>query len=1239
MEFELDNSRVQIQEPGLLEEDYTFTSGTHEDFTGTALDFGWLRPQDEADQPAPHLMNSVIRTWRWVRNNERYDPGSVDVLWPDGDTGAYYDRFWEEIHISPERQWMESTHSHEFGHHVMENFAVNPSPDYCNGVCDGGDCGHCVWCEETDHDAFNEGWPNWLADVVTRALPGLYGYPTLYTRSQESLAACLDVSGNPCACDPLRTEGFVGALLRDIEDGGFGDAHPAFPGFRDRLAMGTHPIFTVALEDEPTTVAGFLNAFRARFPAVIEDLWETARNCGYEIDAESPGLVTAFTSPSHSTTGDSPDATVDLTWTHAPDDAAGIAGYAITATASPSVPPAAMIVGKVEEATIGPLGVGTWWFNIRAVDRAGRWSTVYVSFGPVAIRPPTPANLVVSATTGWASPVVPRASTGATATSVPAPTTLTGNAQATFWNVRVLNSGEQSTGVTTTARVRLDGGYYYELLNPTRGVATVGVLAAGASSAVLNQNPVWISGGRHVFGAEVDAAGGVHESSESDNRYATQWIWAPFVLADQGGTYRINVPVRDGGWAEASGALYYNCDGVRFSSTGWWNAVWVYASNNEHDFDLRLHQASTGASNGFASNVGWSTRTAGCLDAVLVNRNQTALVEPWDVGVIRSGLDAGSSLRTYNLSHVISQQVAFNASSTVSLGASQMLALREFYVPAAGNVTIDIAQADPAQGPVHLIWLDSGFVTGDLLDASGWDTTGDDGRARLDRSIAGPGYHCAVILRDPKDTDGAQPLMATLRIGTTLCELLALTPVGWHGPLVPRPANDGTPTLVPMPTLLNGGGPTYFNFAVSNASPSPTGGAVGVGVLCDGSTLLPVLIPGGMAAFASGRWNWPIATNVAPGRHSVALWVDNAEAYAELNEANNVYGEQWSWRPTTPLAPGPSAVQPQPPDPLAGFDRITTGEFVFNSSGHRTPVFTQTGDDGWWGAVAAAPMDSNDVDLRLHAATDNPKTGFSVPLASSGWGPGSGEFLLIDFNNAAATQFDVGVLSNSGASGYRLDVRSSTHLGFEPAGVYGPFALNPGQLVNIHEVLLDPGTHSVRVENLDGVVDYGVSVYGPSGAYYGKSDAMAASWFAPGGADEYLGFDVTTPGYYAVCVWKSDSVHTTAAGSYRLEFGAATAAPGVVTLTTGIRGVSPNPFNPRTTVSFALQGSGATDLVVYNLRGERIRVLASGSLEAGRHDVVWDGRDDRGRAVASGSYVVELRHAAVRRTYKLTLVK
>ena len=83
----------------------------------------------------------------------------------------------------------------------------------------------------------------------------------------------------------------------------------------------------------------------------------------------------------------------------------------------------------------------------------------------------------------------------------------------------------------------------------------------------------------------------------------------------------------------------------------------------------------------------------------------------------------------------------------------------------------------------------------------------------------------------------------------------------------------------------------------------------------------------------------------------------------------------------------------------------------------------------------------------------------------------------------------------------------------------------------------------------------------------------------------------------------------------------------------------PNPFNPSTTISFTLPSSGQTSLTVYDITGRKVRELLSGSLPAGAHTAVWDGKDARGIAVSSGVYIARLSAGKFTATGKMLLVR
>ena len=89
-----------------------------------------------------------------------------------------------------------------------------------------------------------------------------------------------------------------------------------------------------------------------------------------------------------------------------------------------------------------------------------------------------------------------------------------------------------------------------------------------------------------------------------------------------------------------------------------------------------------------------------------------------------------------------------------------------------------------------------------------------------------------------------------------------------------------------------------------------------------------------------------------------------------------------------------------------------------------------------------------------------------------------------------------------------------------------------------------------------------------------------------------------------------------------------------------LRGCVPNPFNPQTVISFALPGRQAVELAIFDLAGRQVRTIVAGEvLEAGEHKRSWDGRDDGGRSVAAGVYLVRVRSGSVAESQRVTLVK
>jgi flagellar hook assembly protein FlgD len=83
----------------------------------------------------------------------------------------------------------------------------------------------------------------------------------------------------------------------------------------------------------------------------------------------------------------------------------------------------------------------------------------------------------------------------------------------------------------------------------------------------------------------------------------------------------------------------------------------------------------------------------------------------------------------------------------------------------------------------------------------------------------------------------------------------------------------------------------------------------------------------------------------------------------------------------------------------------------------------------------------------------------------------------------------------------------------------------------------------------------------------------------------------------------------------------------------------PNPFNPSTTITYALPRAVEVKLVIFDLMGRRVRTLVEQTQPAGRYAVIWDGRNEHGEPVASGTFIYQLHAGSFVQNRKMALVR
>jgi hypothetical protein len=84
---------------------------------------------------------------------------------------------------------------------------------------------------------------------------------------------------------------------------------------------------------------------------------------------------------------------------------------------------------------------------------------------------------------------------------------------------------------------------------------------------------------------------------------------------------------------------------------------------------------------------------------------------------------------------------------------------------------------------------------------------------------------------------------------------------------------------------------------------------------------------------------------------------------------------------------------------------------------------------------------------------------------------------------------------------------------------------------------------------------------------------------------------------------------------------------------------SPNPVSRQTEIHFSLDRARHLTLTVYDVRGRRVAALADGGFEGGKHRIVWRGRDDAGRVVSPGIYMIRMESEGFTASRKLVLLK
>ncbi len=83
----------------------------------------------------------------------------------------------------------------------------------------------------------------------------------------------------------------------------------------------------------------------------------------------------------------------------------------------------------------------------------------------------------------------------------------------------------------------------------------------------------------------------------------------------------------------------------------------------------------------------------------------------------------------------------------------------------------------------------------------------------------------------------------------------------------------------------------------------------------------------------------------------------------------------------------------------------------------------------------------------------------------------------------------------------------------------------------------------------------------------------------------------------------------------------------------------PNPFNKSTTIPILISQQTPITLSIYDIKGRLVRKLYRGNLSEGKQKIIWDGTDESGNNVASGTYMYEVQVNGSRKVHRMMLLK
>ncbi len=277
--------RAYHSEIGLVREssgtEYAFVTSTHNmsSATGTSYNFGTWWPGTQggnSQNGAFHIQRINAYGWTITYYVGGETPPShdeehfVNFVWPDTDSDSTSEYGGWIVYIegpgaTDEDQWDESPILHEYGHYLMDHFAVLSSPDYCHDAGEvAPNCGHSMNSHEDPTTAYLEGWANYFQSAA-RSYSGMAD-PHIYYETSWSFN--IENSWHDTATTWDDAESTPTAIMWDLNDSANDDQNS--DGIGDATSQGHEEIHDVFSNNPtgygtPVDIHDFYDSFLGRY--------------------------------------------------------------------------------------------------------------------------------------------------------------------------------------------------------------------------------------------------------------------------------------------------------------------------------------------------------------------------------------------------------------------------------------------------------------------------------------------------------------------------------------------------------------------------------------------------------------------------------------------------------------------------------------------------------------------------------------------------------------------------------------------------------------------------------------------------------------------------------------------------------------------------------------------------------------------------------------------------------------